>query len=349
MSKKRTGNSKYKNMEILRRLEKQQACLFKDIKHTCDGNKKNKLTIGSHIISEKDYLSRIASKDDKVLVFNIRHESYYEKEERGKLEDLLAPVHISNTANTRNILCGKHDKSLFDKIENGIKLDENGANYKQQCFQFALRAFIFDYIHEKNVNDKEIKTGHSELANNRASIGLLRSEKILKKFQEAYLNSNWDCIETKVITLDKRANFISCLSFFPMTYLKFRYSGHVSDKIYLNIFPENNQTKIVISYFVNSSKHCKRLSDIIYSLYLKKNFKKIEEFLTRCVLLYDLKVTYNIDYFNRLIHDETRKMQFIKFSLYIRKARNFSDIYNKNFLRIFVFEKLRINLFDDYL
>lgn len=348
MGKKRNNESNHKNIERLRELDNQQICLFKDIKHTCSGHKINKYTIGSHIISEKDYLSRIASKDNKVLVYNIRHESYYEKEKRGKPEDILASIPISNTANTRNILCGEHDRSLFDKIENGNKFDEHGINFKQQCFQFALRAFIFDYIHEKNVNDIGIKTGHSRIANFRSTIGLSHREKFLKKFHEAYINSNWDCIETKVMTINKRVNFISCLSFFPFTYLKYRYSGHINDNIFLNIFPENNQTKIVISYFKDSSIHCKRITDILYGLYTRNNFRRIEEFLTRCVLLYDLKVTFNPDYFNRLIKDEGRKMQFFKFSLYLRKARRFSEMY-KNFLQIFVFERLKINLFDDYL
>ncbi|MBY0118352.1 hypothetical protein [Paenibacillus xylanexedens] len=348
MGNKRNIVSGNKNIKRLRQLDDHQVCLFENIKHVCEGHQKNKLTIGSHIIAENDYLSRIASKDNKVLVYNIRHESYYEKEKRGRVEDLLTPVLTNHAANTRNMLCGKHDASLFDKIENGNRFDEHGENFKQQSFQFALRAFIFDYMHEKNVNDKGIKTGHSEGANFRASIGLSYREKYFKKFQKAYSENDWDCIETKVITIDKKVNFISCFSFFPVNYLKFRYSGHVNDKLFLNIFPENDKTKVVISYFKDGSVHCKRLSDLLYKLYLRKKSKKIEGFLTRCVLLYDLKVTYNPDYIKRLFKDETRKMQFFKFSFHLRKAREISDVY-KNFLSIFVFEKLKLNLFDDYL
>ncbi|MFD1887360.1 hypothetical protein [Paenibacillus wenxiniae] len=347
MGNKRNTVSGNKNIERLRQLEAQQECLFKNIKHVCSGNQKNKLTIGSHIISENDYLSRIASVDNKVLMYNIGHESYCEKKKRGRWEELLTLVHTKNEANTRNVLCGKHDASLFDKIENGNRYDEHAENFKQQNFQFALRAFIFDYMHEKRVNDEGIVTNHSKGPNFRANFSLPYGQKYFKKFQVAYSIDDWDCIETKVITIDKEVNFISCFSFFPFNYLKFRYSGHVNDKLFVNIFPEKNQTKVVISYFKDESVHCKRLSDLLYKLFLKKKSKKLEGFLTKCVLLYDLKVTYNPDYINRLFKDESRKIQFLKFSLYIRGVRRTSDIY-RNFFRIFVFEKLKFNLFDDY-
>ncbi|OMD48472.1 MULTISPECIES: hypothetical protein [Paenibacillus] len=349
--KKIQSNSKTQlrnNLKRLKQLDEEQQCLFKEIKINCRVSTENKKTINSHVISEKDYLSRI-SEEKFVIVCDHKSEQYYAKTEDNQLSEMkksFKKVKVANVANTRNLLCGDHDKILFNRIENGRHFDITNSDYQEQCFQFALRAFLFGYIHSKRLDDPEIQTGHSKTANSIYEQRKDEKEQVLEKFKRAYLQEKWDVLHTEVYTLPKEIQFISSVSFFPYSYMKYKYGGHIKENIFLNVFPDGNNTKIVIAYFKDNSKHSKVIVEKISAWYKKGYYKKIEQFLTRCILLYDLNVTYRPSFYEKLLSNDDSAKQFFELSFLIRTARGMRFMFDYPYSVLI--KRLRINIFEGY-
>lgn len=193
------------------------------------------------------------------MVCDLKSTKYYEKKknfEVSELKDSFKEVKTSNTANTKNLLCGHHDKTLFNKIENKITFNEKNKDYPEQCFQFAFRSFLFQYIHSMQVRDSEISLRHHLAFDAVYDLNKEKEEAYFLKFKEAYMQSEWEVLNTEIYTILTKIHFISCVSFFPYSYMKYRYGGHIKEKLFMNIFPEDGGTKIVISYFKKDSKHC---------------------------------------------------------------------------------------------
>lgn len=266
------GEGTKRNLNIVKSARNQAECLFKDIKIKCSCNNENIKTQGNHLIQKHKYLKGIARKNI-VMCFSIEKDQYY------RLGRQLLQCNVKNT-HKYNVFCGQHDKDLFSKIENGNIFNPDN---KQQCFQFALRAFTFNFSEQLVKNNLTLTSRSSEL---RASIELDYDKSILKKFQHYYKNGIWDAVETYTIILDKKIKFISCSSFYPFLKMNKFPNGNVMDKLFFNIFPHEEKSFINISYF-KGAKQCEKLCKQL-DKYVKKNrFKEIEYYLSKMIVSHD--------------------------------------------------------------
>lgn len=301
-------------------------CLFKGIKCDCIKNGKYN-TEQNHLIQKNRYLKSIANQN-RVMEFNIEKSQYYEA------DGAMTEVHIGKAYKYR-VLCGNHDKLLFNKIENGNKFDENN---KEQCFEFAMRAFLFYYSHD-DIKSKVYRTkryiervasGHKYLA-----------EVALKRFKKSFENDDWDDIESIVIKLNKKVEFISCFYGRPMFDIKKRYIITPS-KLSINVFPQDEKTSvIVLSYFKDASKRINKYCNELRKYFEDENKNYIaEEYLSKLLIVED-----NCLVMNPLLYQKMNQNKFYKFHRLFKRNSNIFQIL-KNLL-IYKCIKCNCNLFEE--
>lgn len=183
------------------------------------------------------------------MVFDYEQKDYYGN------GGILVKKNICK-ANVYRVFCGSHDKILFNEIENGKTFDKFN---NKQCFQFAFRAFIFHYSeclvkgNLKLVNPffERVAEAHYEM-----------ETKLFERFKKDYQNENWGDIESKVIILNRKIEFVSCFYTRPIWNINKKYII-ATDKIAFNIFPSGEKTIILMSYFKGTSKaivkYCQKL------------------------------------------------------------------------------------------
>ena len=259
-------------------LRQKGSCLFKNIKVTCSDERKGKNTKGNHLIQRSNYLESIAI-NDEVMYFNIEDMEYYQRDSQ-LLKKNIKRVH------KYNVVCGNHDKDLFSEIENGNVFNENN---KKQCFQFALRAFMFNYSEQELKNNFKLKTKTLEKV---ASLALEDRKLMSQSFKLYYENEQWDVLNTYVIKLEKKIGFISCSSFYPFFDIDKKYRGYIKkDKIFFNIFPKENESYIVMSHFKDASKCCENFCKQICAYSEKNKFSKVEKYLSKIIVAQDKYIT----------------------------------------------------------
>ncbi|WP_432664490.1 hypothetical protein R9X47_28675 [Wukongibacter baidiensis] len=317
-----------KNLRIIKEARKKNECLFKNVKIKCDCNNDKLKTQGNHLIAKSKYLECI-SQNDEVMIFNIESADYY------RLGRKLLRCNIKK-AHKYRVLCGQHDKGLFEKIENGNEFDEKN---KQQCFEFALRAFIFYYSEQLIKNNVQTM---NQIFEARAKLSLNYHASTLDKFKYCYENSVWDALETYSIVLDKKIEFISCSCFYPIIDINNRYKGYVKDNIFFNIFPRNEDSIILISYFKDSSKHCKNLCKEIDKYVNRKQYKQLERYLSKMIIAQDKSITLNPLLWEKW--SEKQQNNFYKYAHLFKKGKIREVIKDALY---FKFSKPKFNLFDE--
>lgn len=270
------------NYSKLKKFRNSNECLFKDIVIKCNSQGKRKIE-KNHIIPKSSYLERISS-NNKVMVFDFENHDYLKRKRK------LTERNIKN-ANTYQVLCGEHDKFLFSEIENGKIFDENN---KKQMFQFALRAFLFSF------SERQVKSNFDgivrNIGNKVANVHLEIDKKRLEKYKEYLKYEKWYSIETIIIKLDRKINFISCYYGQPKLglYGPIKLGG---GKISINIFPENQKTIILLSFLKDDpdykamKKHCEKLS-----AYARKNEKKFINYMNKFIIAFDHNIAINPEY-----------------------------------------------------
>ncbi|AQR98198.1 hypothetical protein [Clostridium saccharoperbutylacetonicum] len=290
-----------KKVKILRR---NSNCLFNNIKIQCSCEK-NKKTKENHLIQKSKYLKSIAV-NNEVMYFDIEDEEFYRFGRQLKKQN-IKKVHAYN------VLCGNHDKDLFGEIENGKEFD---INNKKQCFQFAMRSFIFNYSEQLLKDEFVLRDTKIEYI---AGDALKKRMIIFEKFKKYYRKGEWDVLETYSIELDRRIQFISCSSFYPFYDIKKRYRGYIKDeKIFFNIFPKGEKSIIIMSYFKDSSHYCKDLCDEICQYSKKGKIKEIEEYFSKIITVQDKTVTLSPELWDRW--NSKQQKNFYKYAHLFKKG-----------------------------
>lgn len=315
-----------KNLEKLYCLRKNSTCLFNDVeKVNCKCEKKTK---ENHLIQKAYYLKSIA-KNGRVITFNDEEKSFYDRYMHSQERNI-------NKINKFNVFCGNHDKDLFFDIENGNEFNKDN---KKQCFQFALRAFTFNF-------SKICVRSNFKLRNivfeKRGYITLERDMLTLEKFKECYKNDKYDEIETVVIELDKKIKWISCSCFYPFFDINHIYRGYINDKIFFNIFPNKEKSLIIMSYFKKSSKHCKKFCRRMEQ-YSKKNQKKLERYITKIICIHDKNIVLGPELYDRW--SESEKKSFLEYNFLFRRPGIKNTIKG---LMISFIGKPKFTLFEDF-
>ncbi|MDM0464160.1 hypothetical protein QTG96_12410 [Clostridium perfringens] len=317
-------NKKLKDiLEEIEKIRDSSECLFKDIKVKCEYCKNKKLS-KNHMIQKSNYLKSI-SQNGKVMTSNIEEKDFYIYGRKLKETSI-------KKAQRYKVLCSAHDKDLFKNIENGEKFDKNN---KAQCFEFALRAFIFDYsqqIMKSNFSFRKIWDKRHEYELRYYHENFLR-------LKEYYINNDWDSIESYVIKLDKKISFISCCYIYPLVDFKKKYKGYIKEKIFLNVFPNERESFILISYFKND-KQCKKLCDQFDKM-LRKNYD-LEEYFNKIIASQDKNLVINPKWW-KVLSDEEQK-DFYSYSCMMKRCslKNLSKLLFK-----LKFKKAKFNLFQE--
>jgi hypothetical protein len=295
--------SKNTMIDRVKELRENNICLFRGVLCDCNHNGKF-VTEKNHLIQKSNYLKRI-SNQNRVMVFDIEHPEYYRK--KGE----MTQVHIDK-AYTYHVLCGAHDKLLFNEIENGNEFDENN---KKQCFQYALRTFIFEYsqvLIKKNFENmvhhfyEKVATAHQ-----------IQYEKDFNRFKDDLISEKWDDLETIAIILNKEIQFVSGFYGRPIFDINKKYVLSTKN-LFINLFPRNSQTVILLSYFKNSSntlkKYCKTLSHTANN----HEYDKLEKYLTKLILIHDKNLAMNPVFYSKMEKEE--KEDFYKYAFLLRKT-----------------------------
>ena len=310
---------RYKEIKKIRIINK---CLFDNIIIECKSQGKHH-TEKNHAIGKSGFLKKIANKN-QVMVFDIEQQEYYKS--GGKLQQKNI-----NKANRYNVLCGSHDKLLFNEIENGKIFDVNNL---KQCFQLAFRAFIFQY------SQCDIKENFDDLVpgfwNRIGTANNMIEGNILEKFKEGYENEKWEDIETKFIMIDRKINFISCFYTKPIFDIDNKYVC-LRNNICFNIFPDKGKTIIMMSYFKDSHKSTQNYCEKIYSYYKKKDYKKITDYFNKIIVVYDFNISLNPLLWNKFTEDE--QQSFYYFASLLKKHK-----FRKNILMFNLMVIIKIQL-----
>lgn len=300
-----------KNYSKVKVLRNNNECLFKGIATECSIKGKHK-TENNHLIQKASYLERIAYKDN-VMIFDFENRDYIKNGGQLVRRNL-------NKANTFRVLCGNHDKYLFDEIENGNKFDEN--NYKQ-LFQFALRAYIFYF------SEQELKSKFDNIFTKAKRIDDFyfhtAEKKRLEKYKRAVLEEKWDSVETKIIRLRSKVEFISCYAGIPHVGFIFPFriqNGMIS----LNIFPEEDDTIILLSYLKDdvglstAPGYCEKLVKLS-----QKNEKRFLKYINKYVIAFDHNIAINPMYWERL--SDREKRDFYEIAHIFPNCKSYKDYY----------------------
>ncbi|WP_346920723.1 hypothetical protein [Clostridium sp. UBA7339] len=302
-------------------------CMFNDIKFKCNSEDKKGLK-KNHLIQMRNYLDSIAY-NGKVMICNIEDENYYRYGRK------MREVHVKK-AHRYKVFCEVHDKKLFDSIENG---KEFNINNKEQCFQFALRAFTFDY--SRNCIKNNFSSGNKYI-DRVAELSLNKSNKVFERFKQCYVEDEWSEIETYSIILDKKIKFISCCCFYPFIDLKRIYKGYVKEEAFFNIFPQGNKTYIVISYFKDSN-HCRKLCKQIDEYAKKNKYEVIEKYFSKILACQDINLTLGPQLWNSWSEKEQEDFYRYAHKLKAASYKNFSSL-----MSMLVFKNNKFHLFKDF-
>ena len=299
----------YNNYSRLKKMRNDNECLFKGIIIQCGSQGKHK-TEENHLIPKSSYLERI-SYGEKVLVFDFENRDYIKKNGRKLVERNI------KKANTFRVLCGAHDKYLFDEIENGKVFDENN---KKQLFQFALRAFIFS-LSEKMMKDNFENIMKDDVSNKVAKVNLKIDNERLECYKSLLQNQEWDGIEAKVIKLNRKSNFISCVYTKPNYGFVFpiRFTGC---GISFNIFPDNDRTIIILSYLKedimakDAERYCNKLVNLA-----EKNEEKFVRYMNKFIAAFDHNIAICPAFWENL--NEKEQKNFYKIAHIFPKCKTF--------------------------
>ncbi|WP_153028168.1 hypothetical protein [Paenibacillus amylolyticus] len=286
-------------------------CMLEGTKINCAETSKNSKTRLNHRIQKSTYLKKI-SVNNKAWHFNIYGREHYRTNRKMVLNNIKY-VH------THPMLCGKHDKDIFNAIEDGHLFEEGNM---QQYFQFAFRAFIFDFY--EYCLKMEFKHPNKWIEK-RAQLAYNEKIKIFEKFVECYKQNEYEAIETTVLKLDREVDFVSCTKINPLVDVKgkYRLQGELHG-CYLNIFPQKGVTYILLSYFKENKRYCEKLINEFKLYENKKQYNVITMYLNKVVASHDMNLVMS----PRLYESWSRKEkeEFHEYANLMRVVLSFKDI-----------------------
>ncbi len=258
-----------------------KGCLYPD-KSSCS----TPSSIKAHSI-QKSTILRSLAENGEVMYFDVRN-SFFDKD--------LSLVGI-NDASTFFGFCNTHDTKVFSPIENDPYI-----NSKKQNFLFAYRACAFEYAMCKYAvcHSKEMK----DLAESPEKKMFYKSKNVkdktdlndIKKKLDNFSNElskdenliDYDVIYSKSIKIEGNSLLATNSSFSlnydfdgNQVYNPYDYSIELPT-LFLNIFPQNNNTYAIFSCFHNERKSY----DEILNKLVKLTEDKLENVLSQMVVVH---------------------------------------------------------------
>ena len=214
-----------------------------------------------HTIQENNYLNRVS---DNGLVYTFNHD------DKDKKIEFKITAKGKSKFGIFNGFCKEHDKEIFLPIENGKRFIQT----KEQLFLFAFRSFCYRYHKEKELilsdekfEDKDNKYTPLPESNIGKILNIL-SKNNLNYFIQCLKNKNFDTLETFLIEIPFEAKIVVSNSFIPpeinvnikcsscldpfSKLINFRFfldKDSFLPYIYFNVFPEEQKTFLLFSYF----------------------------------------------------------------------------------------------------
>lgn len=232
---------------------KVKECIFHD-KKTCTGK-----IIKAHSIQNNGVLSKIAEAGH--VLMPVPEIAKFDSEQ------IMMPVHLKkvgrNEATTFTGFCKRHDNEIFTEIDKkAYKKD------KKQNFLLAYRTFAKEYYAKREALSmlqqtfaaypkKSIAVDFHERALQGNELSVQDNEIDKYKFDKAFMNETYDILHTEIFLFNQNIEF-SVSSCFELdadlegTYIYDRYDfnpAHKPPKLFLNIFPEHEESYIILSCF----------------------------------------------------------------------------------------------------
>ncbi|MCK9578215.1 hypothetical protein M0R01_01820 [bacterium] len=219
---------------------KLEECLHFD-KKSCSGD-----IINAHSIQNNRILDKI-SKDGHVMMFS------YDLD----INDMAMKRIGRKIATTFSGFCQYHDVKVFQPIES---YDYDPTNQEQNCL-FAYRALIKELYAKKRLY--QIQLGIFAYVDNDTNIALLKGSKkgledleyCLNKFKDIIENKKFGKIKNTIIELDKDYQLAVCgavnieYDIYGLTVNNLHDHNEKPKPLFVNIFPQNNKTYIILSVF----------------------------------------------------------------------------------------------------
>lgn len=263
--------------------------------------------VKAHSIQENGILSKI-SDNGKVYCFQPKVENGtlshdFKREGKGKFSTFTG-------------FCGKHDKDIFQPIE-----DKEFEGSKEQFYLFAFRSISKEYqLQKETINSLDIlkerlRIGHPkfiflEERKRMASKIYKGIEKIFLRMKKQIKDENYDDYQTKYICLDKEYPIVASSCFIP--YYDFEgnpifkgqnyddvTSGEKMPLLILNIFPKCGKTHILLSYFKDKN------TEIAY--FHKHLNNRIKEKVSHLLIHYVENMAFSPSYIQENFSEEEKK------------------------------------------
>lgn len=257
------------NIPVQSRMERLiNQCRIKQCIHPLSDHCSEKI-INAHSIQNNKILNKIG-KNGKVILL---------RPEATKTSfDIVPKEKGRKVTSTFTGFCGHHDKTVFQPIED----HDYTGNLKQQ-FLFAYRAFAYEY-HKKIEAFKgfnQFVSAKPKMLLNEANVLLYRGYQFslevdlpfyLKKFNDAILTKNYDEIQTIEIRIEGAACFAAC-SGFGLEYdlerkrlIPNRFNLERLKIMFLNVFPQENETIALFSWLRDDEIHFKSFKDQLLNI-----------------------------------------------------------------------------------
>ncbi len=221
----------------------------RNFKHLCLHPKKDEccdVKTHAHTISQKAVLSLIAENGEVLMpvVYGITNEFK------------MKPMGIEAKATKFYCFCQNHDAMFYPIDQQKVKLDEYAF------FLYSYRTFAATYykvIRELECYNK-LRQKYDLTCNPLAIHFYVQAEKkwvpalnyYKDKFDSAILTEKYDCLENASLTLEYRVYFAAATCFCPMFDI---FGNSIIHKefdlpmLYISIIPDENQTRIIFSWF----------------------------------------------------------------------------------------------------
>lgn len=245
-------------------------CLHFD-KRSCRGE-----IIDAHSIQNNRILNKI-SKDGHVMMFSYDFD----------IDDMVMKRIGRRVATTFNGFCQYHDVEVFKPIE---IYDYDQSNQEQNCL-FAYRALIKELYAKKRLYQiylelfAYIEGGIIIAILEGSKKGLEDLEYYLSKFKDIINNREFTKIKNIIIELDKDYQIAACGG----TSLEYNIYGlrvndlHDHDEkpkpLFINVFPQNNKTYVVLSMFEEDES----IYSFLKSIGIRRDKLKILNNLILCI------------------------------------------------------------------
>lgn len=307
-------------------------CILKsEDENECSGK-----IIEAHSIQNNRFLKKIAQNGDiYYLKIGVADDDklMFEFEKKGR-----------KSFSTFRGFCKKHDKELFQPIE-----DREYTETDEQNFLFAFRAFARE-MHAKKESVLYFKNMSSLDNLNMSSflgiIDILTKEELtlklfteeLKIFKMAIKEKKYDCIYTYKIILEKEYPIVCNSTFIPYVDANFNsvfsdeeYNkiqlGELNPNIFLNVFPANNKTYILLSCLEKNKDILKKFFESLFD----KQY--IKEKISSLILHYAENTGFSPEYINKYFLEE--------------ELNEIKNLYQKTLENTLYTGKTQINLFRD--